>query len=86
MCWVGAHLHIVCHQVDGVEAHTKLANQVHVIALLHLLQECCTCMKCISSATAAAYTPGTDDQMNMQQLPWQSTQDCSFILPPKSAC
>lgn len=38
---LGHHLHIVCHQVDGVEAHAKLANEVEVAALLHLLQEGC---------------------------------------------
>ncbi len=30
------------HQVDGVEAHAKLANEVQVSALLHLLQEGCS--------------------------------------------
>lgn len=38
---LGHHLHPVSHQVHGVEAHTELANQVHVATLLHLLQEGC---------------------------------------------
>ena len=37
-----AHLNIVGDQVHGVEANAKLADEVDVVALLHLLQERCT--------------------------------------------
>lgn len=38
MC-LGDDVHPVSHQVDGVEADTKLTNQVDVTALLHRLKE-----------------------------------------------
>ena len=38
-------LHEVSHEVDGVEADTKLTNQVDVPARLHLLQERCGARK-----------------------------------------
>ncbi len=40
MIWL--HLNIIGNQVDGVEADSKLPNQVDVVALLHLLKEGCT--------------------------------------------
>ena len=39
---IGPHLHIICNQVDGVEADSKLTDQIDVVALLHLLKEGCS--------------------------------------------
>jgi hypothetical protein len=36
-------LHVVSHQVGAVEADSKLADEVDVASLLHLLQEGCAC-------------------------------------------
>lgn len=38
---LGDNLHVVGNQVDRVKPDTKLADEVKVATLLHLLQECC---------------------------------------------
>ena len=45
MAGLPSYLDIVGHQIDRVEAHTKLTNEIYIPALLHLLQECCATRK-----------------------------------------
>lgn len=45
-------LNIVSYKIHRVESHTKLANQVDISALLHLLKESCKLQKRMSVSRA----------------------------------